>query len=379
MRVLVGNQLVEDIYQFNKVSYMFDTLRARHVRENEDCEAFEDRFDQPIFQDIFAWAEDKLPTARTTSGNVMGYLGEEYQSVPSLSSKTVSFRPLSGLVNCGKLIPLQYAPITIELEVCNSITDPIMSVNDEACGVVCKTVGSLIKNTSQDWRIENPNIKCDVCVLDSALNNEYAALLLSGKALPINISSYVLQMQSISGQTPSVNITRALSRLKSVFCTFDQAINAAKRGTLTDKHIDLWKKDWNDFFHPMSYTSGHYDNDFEMEIQLQVGSKLFPEYPIRSVQEAFYQLRKCMGTETSNFHSLDITPHQYRTHKFIAAMDTEKHLGSAFTGINIKQGSLMTLKMRSTCASAYMPDTVSIVLHFDSIISIRDTGIEIFE
>ena len=34
MRVLVGNQLVEDIDQFNRVSYMFDTLRARHVREN---------------------------------------------------------------------------------------------------------------------------------------------------------------------------------------------------------------------------------------------------------------------------------------------------------------------------------------------------------
>ena len=129
----------------------------------------------------------------------------------------------------------------------------------------------------------------------------------------------------------------------------------------------------------MSYTTGHYDNAFEMEIQLQIGSKLYPEYPVRSVAEAFYQLRKCMGTETSNFHSLDIKPFDYRTHKFIAAFDTEKNLGSAFTGINLKQGSLMTLKMRSTCASAYMPDSIYIVLHFDSIVSIRDTGIEIFE
>ena len=134
----------------------------------------------------------------------MGYLGDEYQSVPSLSSKTVSFRPLSGLVNCGKLIPLQYAPITIELEVCNSITDPIMSVNDEACGVVCKTVGSLIKNTSQDWRIENPNIKCDVCVLDSALNNEYAALLLSGKALLCPSNANNIRSNTISEYHKSV-------------------------------------------------------------------------------------------------------------------------------------------------------------------------------
>ena len=114
-------------------------------------------------------------------------------------------------------------------------------------------------------------------------------------------------------------------------------------------------------------------------MQLQVGSKLYPEYPVRSVAEAFYQLRKCTVTETSNFHSLDITPLQYRTHSFIAAFDTEKNLGSAFTGINIKQGSLMTLKMRSTAADTDMPDTVYIVLHFDSILSLRDRGVEVFE
>ena len=86
-----------------------------------------------------------------------------------------------------------------------------------------------------------------------------------------------------------------------------------------------------------------------------------------------------MGVETSNFHSLDITQFEYRNHKFVAAFDTEKHLGSAFTGINIQQGSLMTLKMRSTSPSGDMPETVYLVLHFDSIISIRDTGVEVFE
>ena len=379
MRVLVGGMLVEDISDFNRVSYMFDTLRARHVRENEDCEGFEDRFDQPYYHDIFSFSEELNPTNRTLLGSMMGGVENRFRSVPPLGTKTVSFRPLSGLINCGKLIPLQYAPIVIELEVCNSMTDPIMSVNDEACGIFSVAVGTTPKNTSQAWRIENPNIKCDVCVLDSALNNEYAALLLSGKALPINISSYVMQSQTISGQTPSVNITRALSRLKSVFCTFDQAYTDAKGDTNKDKHLALWKKNWNDFFHPMCWSTGDYDDAFEMEMQLSIGSKLYPEYPVRSLQEAFYQLRKCMGTETSNFHSLDITPQQYRQHSFVAAFDTEKNLGSAFTGINIKQGSLMTLKMRATCASTYMPDTVHLILHFDSIVSIRDTGVEIFE
>ena len=206
MRVLVGNQLVEDIDQFNRVSYMFDTLRARHVRENEDVEGFEDRFDQPEYQDILTNNSNLNSYITKTGGREMQNVSTYYISINASGTKTVSFRPLSGLINCGKLIPLQYAPITIELEVCSDILDPIMSVDDFACGINCSGAGTAnggVKNTSQLWQIQNPNIKCDVCVLDSALNNEYAALLLSGKALPINISSYVMQMQTIRSNTIS--------------------------------------------------------------------------------------------------------------------------------------------------------------------------------
>ena len=290
-------------------------------------------------------------------------------------AKTVSLKPLSGLLNCGKLIPIRYCPITIELELCSSVNDPIITQGDDALNL---TGDAAATQSSATWQIENPCCKVDICVLDNALNNEYAALLLSGKALPINYSSYVTQLQSISGQTPSINITRALSRLKSVFVTLDQALTLAKIAD-TDLHIQVWKRWWNDMFHPMSYSTGTYDSDFELEAQLQVGSKLFPTYPIRTCQEAFYQLRKCMGIESSNFHSMDITPLEYRNHKFVLAFDTEKMLGTAFSGINIKTGSLMTLKMKSTAPAADMPDTCYLVLHFDSILSIRDSGIEVFE
>ena len=35
-----------------------------------------------------------------------------------------------------------------------------------------------------------------------------------------------------------------------------------------------------------------YNHDLELEHQIQIGSKQFPEYPIRSAAEAFTQLRK---------------------------------------------------------------------------------------
>ena len=65
----------------------------------------------------------------------MSSFEDNFKSIPGEASKTVSFRPLSGLINCGKLIPLQYAPITIELEVGNDIAHPLMSNDDYARGI----------------------------------------------------------------------------------------------------------------------------------------------------------------------------------------------------------------------------------------------------
>ena len=70
-------------------------------------------------------------------------------------------------------------------------------------------------------------VKCDLITLDNALDNSYAEHLLSGKSLPINYNTFVSQMQTIVGQIkPNVNVTRALTRLKTVFITLDKDIEA---------------------------------------------------------------------------------------------------------------------------------------------------------
>ena len=234
LRILCQNTLVEDIDMYARCHQMFDILRARHVRENEDCEGFEHRFDQPKFASILGVTTNDSGTVAHPGGPTSKF-AEEYISVGSGKTRTVSFKPLSGLLNCGKLLPLRYCPITIELELCSSSSDPVISHLEDT---FAPTLADATYST--DWQIENPCVKVDICVLDNALNNEYAALLLSGKALPINYSSYVSQQQSISGQNPSINITRALSRLKSVFVTLDQALTTAKQ-TDTDLHIQTWK------------------------------------------------------------------------------------------------------------------------------------------
>ena len=77
-----------------------------------------------------------------------------------------------------------------------------------------------------------------------------------------------------------------------------------------------------------------YDSSKEFQAQLQLGSKVFPEYMIRSHAETYYQLRKTLGHKSNDVHSFDITSHEYRTSKFIWATDMEKMLEAGYTGQN---------------------------------------------
>lgn len=52
--------------------------------------------------------------------------------------------------------------------------------------------------------------------------------------------------------------------------------------------------------HTVAATAG-YDNKYDFEIQMQDGSKLFPENPNNSISEEFAQLEKAVGIQSSTF------------------------------------------------------------------------------
>ena len=183
--------------------------------------------------------------------------------VGNSSKKRYSFKPIFGICNQPKFIPLMYAPLTFEFELCNSATDPIISAFAGATFTP--------DNTSTSWRIEDVRVICDVCTLDSALQNSYSEHVLSGKALPINYSSYISQYQTLTSSDASVNVTRAVSRLKSIFVTFDnQHTDGAGNGSLVHTNV-------NTFMGPMcplpddqgygNYYGGAYNNLKELQWQ----------------------------------------------------------------------------------------------------------------
>ena len=117
-----------------------------------------------------------------------------------------------------------------------------------------------------------------------------------------------------------------------------------------------------------------------MEFSLQLGAKLYPEQPIRSHAEAFYQLKKCLGIQSSAVHSFNITGQEYRRRKFILGVDTETILNAAFTGRNTRSGELLNIRFdqNSTDNEDY-PSDMYIVLHSDNIMEISDTGCRVYD
>ena len=101
---------------------------------------------------------------------------------------------------------------------------------------------------------------------------------------------------------------------------------------------------------------------------------------MRSHAEAYYQLRKTLGVQSSKVHSFDISPQEYRDNRLIIGIDTEKSLGASFTGLNTRSGDLMTVKFKyKTATDARKADRIHIVLHTDNIMQISATGCSVFD
>ena len=370
VRILAGGQVIEDIDNYNRTHEMFHILTNPQSRINDYAESFGQFYNCREYD-----------TAGCNAQNLRG--------IPSGQSCTVLFKPLSGLFSQPKYLPLRYMPITIELELVDNMNDPIVYTAAVAPNPIIDPTLFYTSNTSMLWQIDNVQAKMDLITLDTALENSYAQHLLSGKTIPINYNTYISQLQSIVGgtdglgvalgqQTVLLNIARSITRLKSVFVTLDaEAGNWAQPNPIA-------RKPWTNFYSPMNATAGGaynaYDSGREFEFQLQIGSKLFPEYPIRSHAEAYYQLRKALGVQSSAVHAFDISSKEYRSDKMILGIDTEKVLDAGWTGQNTRAGDLLTVKFKhtSTVAATYATK-LYVVLHADMVLEIAGGGVQVMD
>ena len=135
-----------------------------------------------------------------------GYRQDDYDLSGNVQlSWRVQFKPMLGLFNQEKLLPLRYCPIQIELELVNQQSDAVTTEPTNGF------------SNGANWDISDIQCKCGLLELDSSLSNECASHLLSGKSLPINFKTWNHTNQSTGNDKNfSAHITRAVTRLKSI-------------------------------------------------------------------------------------------------------------------------------------------------------------------
>jgi len=338
-RLICGGQVVEDIDDFNRLSLMLTDLLPEDDQNDIACEGF-GNFD--LVKDAAGQAADERKSYRQTDYDLSGNVNV---------ARRVQFKPMLGLFNQEKLIPIRYCPIQIELELVNQQADAVTT--EEAEGFTNGT----------NWDISDIQCKCDLLELDSSLQNEYASHLLSGKSLPINFNTWNHTNQSTGlDKNFSAHITRAVTRLKSIFITLHKSDGVAY-------------KQVNDFYHPCS-TNGQVTLANEHSYQVQIGAKLVPEYPVHSLAESYSQLKKTVG-RAFKMHSS-----WYRSRKYIIGLDLEKISGAGFTGMSTKAGDLLTINFRDCDALGVansVPDRVFCALNYDCVLNIQDSGVQLLD
>lgn len=216
------------------------------------------------------------------------------------------FKPFSGILLQKKWVNLKYCPLEFEFEIADQY-DPIVSLGQN--GNTAAAVGS----TSYSWTIQNCVMKADICQLDSGVDNKYDERVISGGDLKLNFYRIISNLQTLVSNNASVNISRSCHSLAKVFVSFDKDITGGSAaGSRASVYNCKW---WNNFCSPMcgDAVNGAFDPSHEIQgISLQIGSKVFPDYPIVSHGEAMYHLGKCLGIASNNLRSLNITGQDFR-------------------------------------------------------------------
>ena len=337
IRVFCQGSLVEDCSHYGRVHHLFTELMApSNWRVNQAIETNLQRYDP-------ASAGDPTTVEVIDPG--------EYA--------TVLFTPSAlGVLNCGKLWPIEMAPLSIEITFAPPGDAVIGFANNHPAGVPSST----------DYVINSLHLQCSQVLVDSALNNSFKNLLSSGRSLTISLQSVFTQAHILAAGSNSAQISmvRALSKLGLLFLTFQTSVGTAQQHEVTG------------FGNPSLLVGGttgaataYSHQEYTLSVQAQLDSFLFPETPMDSHGEIFSKLQEAAATYDQKLATLSLTPQSYKSNAFCAAINMMRAPGSAFSGLNTRTGSLLTLKLNNmrtetTKVFAHLVGTILVEIRADS-------------
>ena len=123
-RVSCGGVVIEDIDDFNRLSLMLTALKPVDEQRDIAMQGFGlfDRVNDSAPQDMTDWNTGREPLEE--ADNRKAYRISDWDGAGSINNqRTVLFKPMLGILDEEKLIPLRYAPLQIELGLVSNHAD----------------------------------------------------------------------------------------------------------------------------------------------------------------------------------------------------------------------------------------------------------------
>ena len=132
------------------------------------------------------------------------------------------------------------------------------------------------------------------------------------------------------------------------------------------------------FYHPCNNQNVDTATD-TCTMQLSVGALRFPERPTQSVAEQFLRLREAAGVFYGE-SDIAISPADFVNRKAIFSWDLERigSQGASHSGISTRNGDILTIDVKNTGLGA-SGDYALIYLYFDSLFSLRDGSVDVYD
>ena len=260
---------------------------------------------------------------------------------------TVTHRLHLSLLSAGKLLPVKYAPLEIELSMVNDLNDFLLPASTNS-------------NTgTQNFTINDVQILMDTYTLDESVLQSFYSALLKNKVLSIPTFSCYQVVHPIPAGTTSYSFSsvRAFSRLSQVWLTF------RKTGPRSTEFLCPGPLPGEE-----DGTDTHLYKTIVPTARLSIGPHQWPDaQPASSMAEYYMMFTKALGTEPN------ITRRDFEHDAFTIAWNIQKSPSDPTTAISTRSGDLVRVELTNMTADRANECWMTLISF--GVCAIRESGV----
>jgi hypothetical protein len=263
-------------------------------------------------------------------------------------SLTVLHRLHLSLLSSGKLLPVKYAPLEIELSMVNDLNDFLYPASTSS-------------NTgTQSFTVSDVQILMDTYTLDESVLQSFYSALLKNKVLSVPIMNCYQICHPLPGNTTSYSFSsvRSFSRLAAVWLTF------RKTGPRSTEFLCPGPLPGEDDGADLNLNAASVPT-----ARLSIGPHNWPDpQPVSSVAEYYMMFTKALGGTQPN-----ITRREFEHDAFTIAWNIQKSPQDPTTAISTRSGDLVRVQLDNMTADRATECWMTLISF--GVCAIRESGI----